>query len=649
MSIQQLPDHLINQIAAGEVIERPSSVLKELLENSLDAGASVIKVELRGGGLSLLKVSDDGCGIPKDELPLALSRHATSKISSLDDLQHIDSLGFRGEALPSIASVSRLVLRSCPIDADHGWKIEYREAAPATSQPDPQTPGTTVEVHDLFYNVPARRKFMRTERTEFSHCETVLKKLAMARFDCAFTFLHNGRTVSQWPAAFTREAQEKRLADICGNQFIDKAFYLDTRATGEAAAAAQSMTLHGWAAEPTFTRSQADMQYFYVNGRNVRDKVISHAIKQAFSDHVYHQRFAAYVMYLSIPPSFVDVNVHPGKQEVRFSDSRSVHSFIRKHVADALAAIRPDDQVGPDAEQFSNPAAPDGARSGWHAGTANAVSGSDTDTLLLTRPASRVSQSYAPRQQPMRLDVREQLNGLAALTQTGFQSQHSGSAGDADSPGTLPAASDTNLPAGVDPETGEEYPLGFALAHLHDVYILAQNRVGLVLVDAHAAHERITYEKLKNAFDANSITSQALLVPETLAVSLAEADMLEQHQSVLADLGLDVNRTGPQQLVIRAVPALLVHGRSADLVRDLLSDLIQHGTSERVRESINDVLSRMACHGSVRANRHLGIAEMNALLRDIEITEHSGQCNHGRPTWTQLSAKELDKLFLRGR
>lgn len=634
MSIQQLPDHLINQIAAGEVIERPSSVLKELLENSLDAGATVISVELRKGGLSLIKVADDGCGIARADLPLALSRHATSKIASLDDLQNVKSLGFRGEALPSIASVSRLILRSRPLDADHGWKVEYREAEEATSQPDPQASGTTVEVHDLFYNVPARRKFMRTERTEFTHCETVLKKLAMARFDCAFSLVHNGRTVSQWAVAETQEQQEKRLADICGNQFIDQAFYLDTRSApkpGDAPLASHTMALHGWAADPTYTRSQGDMQYFYVNGRNIRDKVITHAIKQAFSDHVYHQRYPAYVLYLTIPPQTVDVNVHPGKQEVRFSDSRAVHSFVRRQVADALAAIRPEPLSGAGLSSSSE---------------------DDADTLLLERPVARVNTGYVPRQQTMRWNVREQLQGLAALTQVAAPDQHATGAVNETGPlipGEQAPPIDPLVNAGFDAETGEEYPLGFALAHLHDVYILAQNRAGLVLVDAHAAHERITYERLKNSFEQNSVTSQPLLVPESLAVSTAEADMLEQHQELLADIGFDVSRSAPEQLLIRAVPALLVNDRCADLVRDVLSDLMTHGTSERVRASINDVLSRMACHGSVRANRHLGIAEMNALLRDIETTEHSGQCNHGRPTWTQLTVKELDKLFLRGR
>ncbi len=667
MTIQQLPDHLINQIAAGEVIERPASIVKELLENSLDAGSTHIVIDLQKGGLAKIRISDDGCGIPKDELSLALSRHATSKISSMEDLHSVSSLGFRGEALPSIASVSRLVLRSKVRSAEHGWSIEYADAAILEPKPDPQQDGTSIEVSELFYNVPARRKFMRTERTEFQHCESVVKKLALARFDCAFTLIHNNRTIFKWPVATTQTKSEQRVAGVCGNEFIAKALYLDTRSRNslgspeddsvsdtslELNGSNRIPTLHGWIAEPTFTRSQADMQYVYLNGRVIKDRVVSHAIKQAYADLVYHQRHAAYVLFLSMDPVLVDVNVHPGKQEVRFSDSRNVHSFLRKTISAALAELRPADAV----EDPSLPGAPQ--LSAWSTASGDtavlersqAALGTESSTAHMrslhpvgrSMPAQQQSAGAPWSQSSMRLAVRDQLSGLQALT-AGLESTAGGAADNGYS------AQPHAIPPGVDPETGEEYPLGFALAHLHDIYILAQNRSGLVLVDAHAAHERITYEELKRSFDQGGIASQSLLVPVMVPVSRREADTLEDCQALLAGLGLEVDRMGPEQLSVRAVPLLLQKGDAAALLRDVLADFISYQTVERIQHQMNDVLSSMACHGSVRANRHLTQPEMNALLRAIETTEFSGQCNHGRPTWTQLSTAELDQLFLRGR
>jgi len=643
MAIQQLPDHLINQIAAGEVVERPSSVVKELVENSLDAGATSIKIELRAGGLELVRVSDNGAGIPKEELKLALGRHATSKIASLDDLQGVMTLGFRGEALPSIASVSRLSLKSHRGSAEHGWQVSYHEVALAGDHaggssdsgasgavmpdliPDAIRDGTVVEVRDLFANVPARRKFMRTERTEFKHCDTLIRKLALARFDCGFELAHNGKTIFKFPVADTREASERRIAAVLGDAFMQQATYVETRVESE------DLSLHGWLAKPTFTRSQGDMQHVFLNGRLIRDRVVTHALRQAYADHVYHQRFPAYVLYLQMDPQKVDVNVHPGKQEVRFSDSRTIHNFLRKTVADVLASINPSGELGgQQPEQVSGQTAPSGDQR-VHGGS--------------SPPGSFAGGQGAP------YSVRDQRAlGFSPTAELALMQQLG--AAPAQAPAQAPATAsmaESPEPASFDPDTGEEYPLGFAIGHVHGVYILAQNRDGIVVVDAHAAHERITYEKLKQQFEENQVASQPLLVPLNLQVSETEADLAEQHVAVFAELGVDVLRRGPVKLEVRSMPAILESADAESLVRDVLSDLASYKSSERLRQSINDILSRMACHGSVRANRKLSFTEMNALLRLIEQTPHSGQCNHGRPTWCTLTLAELDARFLRGR
>jgi DNA mismatch repair protein MutL len=589
MRIQVLPSHLINQIAAGEVIERPASVVKELLENSLDAGADTIEVDIEQGGLRRMRVRDNGRGIPKEELALALARHATSKIGALEDLERIASLGFRGEALPSIASVSRLRLSSTAAGAASGWSVQGDGSDHSTPPaPAAHLPGTTVDVADLFYNTPARRKFMRSEATEFKHIEQLVRRLALSCFPVALTLQHNQRVVLRLPPAGSREEQAERVARLCGQVFVEQAVYVEHAGAG--------MALRGWVALPTFSRSQPDLQFFYVNNRMVRDKLVTHAVRQAYADVLYQGRHPAFVLFLDMDPAAVDVNAHPTKFEVRFRDSRLVHDFLSRTLEEALATVRPADAVYATPPVTSAPAAP-----AW---------------------APR-----APSQAGLALDVREQLAGYAAL----HPRPESAS----------PEAMEHTAPA--------DYPLGFALAQLHGIYILAQNARGLVLVDMHAAHERITYEGLKSAYQAQGIRSQPLLVPLGVRVSRREADACESHQEWFAALGFEIDRAGPEQLLVRQVPVLL-HGADIDtLVRDVLSDLLEHGASRRLQETMNELLSTMACHGSVRANRRLGIEEMNALLRDLENTERGGQCNHGRPTWVQMELGELDRLFLRGR
>ena len=618
-TIQQLPDHLINQIAAGEVVERPASIIKELVENSLDAGATHILVELEQGGLDRIKVRDNGCGIEARDLPLALSRHATSKIQSMEDLWNVGTLGFRGEALPSIASVSRLTVTSCTEDAEHGAKIAYQADGSMRHEPAPHPKGSTVDVASLFYNVPARRKFMRTPRTEFSRCEAVVKTLAMAQPQCAFTLSHNGKVTFECKSAIDAQAQNQRITRILGKGFGESAHAVSVEGAG--------LVLKGWLADPAFSRSQADMQYFYVNQRVVRDKVISHAVKQAYSDLIYHQRFPAFVLFLEMDPTAVDVNVHPGKQEVRFRESQLVHSFIRRSIKDFLGAITPEHALESTGD-FQ------GASPGTF-GDVQTSPSAVTDSVQ----SSNAPYTRPPIQRPMPLQVQEQLSAMNRLGATRAPEPISPYAHRAE--GFL--NDEASQPEAVIP------PLGFARAHLHGVYILAENRDGMIIVDAHAAHERITYERLKEAYHNGVLNTQALLVPVTLDVSEAEADRCEVESEWLGSLGFSVDRIAPEQLCIREVPAILGRADVSALLRDVLSDLMNHDTSERLRSAVDEVLSSMACHGSVRANRALSPSEMNALLRQIESTPNSGQCNHGRPTWTALSMQDLDKLFLRGR
>jgi DNA mismatch repair protein MutL len=594
MAIQQLPSQLINQIAAGEVIERPASVVKELLENSIDAGATAVEVNIEQGGKRRIRIRDNGVGIPAGELQLALSRHATSKITSLEDLEQVSSMGFRGEALPSIASVSRLQLTSRFQEADTGWAL-HSDGSDSTSAPMPAAhpPGTTVDVHDLFYNTPARRKFLRAESTEFRHIDQVVRRIALGCFPVELKLQHNQRQVLHLAPATDRASQERRVTGVCGDAFMEHAVHIEHAAAG--------LQLSGWVASPTFSRSQADLQFFYVNNRMVRDKLVTHAVRQAYSDVLFHGRHPAYVLFLRIDPRLVDVNAHPAKSEVRFRDSRLVHDFLYRTLHEALARVRPgEEQPRPAPVQR-------------------------LDTLRTTS-----GPGGAPVQAGMALGVQEQLRGYAALH-----------------PRPEPQA--PSAPAAAADARESDYPLGHALAQLHGVYVLAQNADGLVLVDMHAAHERITYEGLKQAQAGEGIRSQPLLVPVTLSVSAREADTAAAHADWFAGLGFELDRMGPEQLVVRQVPVLLADTDIEALVRDVLADLLEHGSSQRVTETGNEILSTMACHGSVRANRRLTLEEMNALLREMENTERSGQCNHGRPTWVQISMAELDKLFARGR
>ena len=599
--IHTLSPQLANQIAAGEVVERPSSVLKELSENSLDAGAKRIEVEVEQGGTKLIRVRDDGCGISEGDLPLALSRHATSKILGLEDLEAVATLGFRGEALASIASVSRLALTSNSGEGS-GWKaVSEGRDMEVELQPAAHPQGTSVEVRDLFFNTPARRKFLRTENTEYKRIDDCLKKLALSRMDVAFSLKHNQKVQFSLRPANSQAEQEKRVADLCGPQFMEQALFVDNDRT--------EIRLWGWIGLPTFSRSQADLQYFFVNGRSIRDKVVSHAVRQAYQDVLYHGRHPAYVLFLEILPADVDVNVHPTKHEVRFRESGSIHSFVSTTLKKALATDRPQD----------------------HLSTNGGLELQNKD-----QPQSLIGQNALP---------------LAGTPGSGYQSTWPSSG--VPSGVNAPASSYQSLYSSQtefsDSNQAEVPPLGFAVAQLKGIFILAENSHGLIIVDMHAAHERITYERMKDAFDLQGLVSQPLLVPENLAVSQREADAVESNQAVFTQLGFGVERAASESIIVREIPAILRGSEVEKLLRDVLSDLLEHGSSERIRDHINEILSTMACHGSVRANRKLTLPEMNALLRDMEITERSGQCNHGRPTWSQLTVEELDKLFLRGR
>lgn len=598
--IQQLSPRLANQIAAGEVVERPASLVKELLENSLDAGATQIMIDVEEGGARLVRVRDNGSGIDKDDLSLALSRHATSKIASLEDLEAVQSLGFRGEALASMSSVSRLLLTSNTRSQGAGWQVfaEGEDMATAvTAASHPQ--GTTVEVRDLFFNTPARRKFLRSEKTEFERIEEVVRKMALSRFDVAFTLVHNQKPVLALREANETLERERRLARVLGPAFMEHSVSIDMEAVG--------LRLWGWIADATFNRSQADMQYFYVNGRVIRDKVVTHAVRQAYQDVLAHNRHPAYVLYLELDPASVDVNVHPTKHEVRFRDSRTVHDFLFRSLHRALARQQPG-------------AAP----------SQSAVVADDM-TLPASRPALQnrlFSSSDWQTTNPL-TGVAEQVSAYAALH-----------------PAKTATVADVTEP---------DYPLlGWAIAQLHGIYILAENAQGLVIVDMHAAHERITYERMKTALDQDGIKRQPLLIPLSLAVSDREAAIVEDQKHLLHTLGLVIERAGPETVLVREIPVLLQGGEVDSLVRDVLAEILEHeGIADagavRVRDQLNEVLAGMACHASVRANRRLTIPEMNALLRDMEATERSGQCNHGRPTWQAISLADLDKLFLRGR
>jgi DNA mismatch repair protein MutL len=615
--IKLLSPRLSNQIAAGEVVERPASVIKEVLENSLDAGATRLDVDVESGGVKLIRIKDNGSGIEKEDLALALSRHATSKIYHLDDLEAVSTLGFRGEALASISSVSRLTLTSKIDGDDSAWCVQTEgrdmqaEVVPAAH---PQ--GTTVEIRDLFFNTPARRKFLRTEKTEFNRIDDVIKRLAMSRFDVAFCLRHNGKAIHNWREAPSLIEQERRVAQVCGPVFMENAVRIEVDRAG--------LKLWGWVALPTFSRSQADLQHFYVNGRTIKDKLVTHAVRQAYQDVLFHGRHPAFVLYLEVDPAVVDVNVHPTKHEVRFRDGRLVHDFIFRSLHHALAEVRPQDHMSDTHEASLSQAIPAGLAAGEFSGQGS---------MALHNNNNLASSGDFKTPQSTGFSVQEQAPAYQQLYgSSGFQNQQQTSP-------TLAQMQQNNqdLP-----------PLGYAIAQLKGIYILAENADGLIVVDMHAAHERITYERMKLAVAETGIQAQPLLVPETIAVSQKEADCAESNIESFKNLGLELQRVGPESVLIRQIPVLLNNANVEQLVRDVLADFIEHGSSKRIDNHINELLGTMACHGSVRANRRLSLAEMNALLRDMEATERSGQCNHGRPTWALQTLDELDKLFLRG-
>jgi DNA mismatch repair protein MutL len=602
--IRQLPENLINQIAAGEVIERPASVVKELVENSLDAGATRIEVDLEAGGVKLIRVRDNGSGIDAEDLQLALTRHATSKIASLDDLESVRSMGFRGEALPSIASVSRFRIVSRPPLAAIAHAIEADNGQISEVKPAQHPPGSTVEMRELFFNVPARRKFLRAERTELNHIEEGLRAVALARPEVAFSLSHNGREMLRDGAS--EGSPEARVDAMLGEDFLANCLRIEHAAAG--------LKLHGWVGLPTASRSQADRQFFYVNRRLVRDKVVAHAVRQAYADVLFHGRHAAFVLFLDVDPLMVDVNVHPAKAEVRFRESRLVHDFLYRTLHEALAHTR--------------------------AGVAGATQMPSAGLSMSMSPASMGSSMPLRTQWPgtmqggLRLGAAEPMAAYAALYGSSDTSAHA----------TVESAVYSTFEA----TPSDTPPLGFAIAQLHGVYVLAQNAEGLIVVDMHAAHERITYERLKADQACGAIPSQMLLVPISLGVSQREADAAEAHAAQLAALGIELTRSGPQRVTIRRIPLVLEGADVERLLRDVLAEFAQHESSRRLEEVQNEILSTMACHGSVRANRRLSIVEMNALLRQMEATDRSAQCNHGRPTWVYMSLHDLDRLFKRG-
>ncbi|ANF57406.1 DNA mismatch repair endonuclease MutL [Halotalea alkalilenta] len=647
--IQVLSPRLANQIAAGEVVERPASVLKELVENAIDAGSRRIEIELEAGGAKLIRVRDDGSGIDAEDLPLALSRHATSKIATLDELEGVASLGFRGEALASIGSVARLELFSNVTDEPaNGWRVvaEGRDMASRVS-PAPHPRGTSVAVRDLFFNTPARRKFLRTEKTEYGHLEEAFRRLALSRYDIGWVLRHNQKGIHQLRPAASLTERRARVAALLGQEFVANALDVEVEATG--------LRLWGWVGLPTHTRAQADQQYFFVNGRVIRDRLVAHAVRQAYRDVLFHGRQPVFVLYLELDPKVVDVNVHPTKHEVRFRDSRLVHDFLFSSLHRALADTRAGAAAGAAAEQ--------GEEAGQEA-RIDPLTGE-----LLDAAAGKADEPPAWRQQSISLGerrpdypggggaregglerpsgdrVRAFLDGYRALHPRDQEAALLASHGRDDQ---------TSAPSldRAEGEAPEVPPLGYAVAQLHGVYILAQSARGMVVVDMHAAHERITYERLKRQFEAGRVEAQPLLVPVSIALSEAEVELALAEAEGFARLGVELDAAGPETLLVRQIPTLLIKRQGQEnvepLIREMLAELSRYGRSDLLRGRIDEILSTMACHGSVRANRRLTLEEMNALLRDMEITERSGQCNHGRPTWTELGMRDLDRLFLRG-
>jgi DNA mismatch repair protein MutL len=590
--IRQLPDQLISQIAAGEVIERPSAVVKELLENALDAGATQLTIRLEAGGVKRIAIIDNGCGIPPDQMPLALARHATSKIANLNDLENVTTLGFRGEALASIASVAQLTLTSRTADASHAWQVAGHD--PQSASPASGALGTMIDVQDLYFNTPARRKFLKTEQTEYGHCVEVVRRIALARPDVRFTMTHNGKTTEHWQESELAQ----RSAQVLGDEFAQARLALEE--------SAGPLVLHGFVGLPTAARMRADSQYFYVNGRFVRDKLLTHAVRAAYQDVLHGDRFPSYVLQLDLDPVLVDVNVHPSKIEVRFRDSRAVHQFVYHAVSRALAKT---------------------------SATAHGEAPAPSAGLGTTSSAPWSATPW------VNTNLRQTSFGVA-------QNPVSYGSMFADNLRAEPLSTPSHAMSSAADE--EEFPLGFAIAQLHGIYVLSQNRSGLVLVDMHAAHERILYEQFKQALDTDNVTLQTLLIPVTFHADAVDVGTAEAHGDTLHALGFDIAVMSPTTLAVRAIPALLKNADAQSLARDVLRDVREYGGSRVLVERRNELLGTLACHTAVRANRLLTLPEMNALLRQMEATERSDQCNHGRPTWVQLALSDLDKLFLRG-
>jgi DNA mismatch repair protein MutL len=596
MPIRVLPEQLIHQIAAGEVVERPASVLKELIENSLDAGATQIDIDIEEGGLRRCRVVDNGCGIPRDELTLALARHATSKIGSIEDLERVGTLGFRGEALPSIASVSRMRVVSRTPASDVGYAVNADNGVFSDPAPSPHAVGTSIDVNDLFFNVPARRKFLRSERTEQQHLLRMIERLALSRFEVGFKVTANRREVANYPLAKRDSDRQHRIAQIMGDEFVAQSLLIEHEAVG--------CKLWGWLGLPTCARGTADLQYFYLNGRALRDRTLMNAVRMGYQDVLFHGRHPAYLLFLEIDPAQVDVNAHPAKLEVRFRDGRLVHDFVFRTIERVLRDTR--------------------------AGASSAQS-APTQIERILDPSSLNTPTMWPSQGPSHQHA-------FGLRESNFAVREQPVSYDIDAP----AISHT-------PQLEQAPPLGYAIAQLHGVYILAQAPDGLILVDMHAAHERTTYERMKAALQTGPVATQPLLVPIAVSMTVADADLAEEHVEVFHRAGLSVERSGPAGVRIMAVPALLKQIDATELLRAILPELREHGATRGVEEALNEVLGTIACHGAVRANRLLSIPEMNALLREMERTVRSDQCVHGRPTWTYVSMTDLDRLFLRGR
>jgi DNA mismatch repair protein MutL len=597
--IHLLPDLLINQIAAGEVIERPASALKELLENSLDAGATDIAVTLENGGIKLLRVRDNGAGIAQAQLPLALMRHATSKIASLDDLQRVASMGFRGEALASMAAVAQVTLTSRTPDATHAWKIDAMDGTQSDAVPAAHAHGTSIEMRELYFNTPARRKFLKSENTEYAWCEETFKRIALSRPDVAFSLQHNGRTAWQLP----KHDLAQRITAILGAEFGQHAVVVE-RQIG-------MLHLYGIAALPAYSRSTRDEQYFFINGRFVRDKVLMHAVRQAYQDILHHQRHPAFVLFLEMPPEFVDVNVHPAKSEVRFRESQGIHQFVFHALQDALSAT----MKSATQNQPTTSPSPSGRGVG----------------------VREESQPFAPtEQQPIRFGTAEQ-----QATYRVWESQT-----DKREDGREKANSGSTFDSGLH---SVEHPLGFALGQLSGIYILAQNQQGLIVVDMHAAHERIVYERLKTAFDAQQMPTQPLLIPVSFTADTLDVATVEDEQEALLRLGFDIAPLSPTTLAVRSMPAMLKQSKAEAATKEVLHELRDFGASRALTERRNELLATLACHSAVRANQRLSLPEMNAILREMEQTERADQCNHGRPTWFQITVDELDAMFMRGK